>query len=64
MPLGLGILYKAYLLFFSDIFSRDLFFDVLIVGLLDLFIYGPGSWTSGLRPYILTKIKQSTARIS
>ena len=50
MPLGLGISCKAGL--FLNTFSGNLFFDVLIIGLLDLLIYGPDSWRSGLRHYI------------
>ena len=37
VPLGLGILCKAGRLFLN-IFSGNLFFDVLIIGLLDLLI--------------------------
>ena len=51
MPLGLGISCKAGLLFLN-IFSGNLFFDVLIIGLLDLLIYGPHSWRSRLKHYI------------
>ena len=48
MPLGLGISCKAGLLCLN-IFIGNLFFDVLIIGL--LLIYGPGSWKSGIKPY-------------
>ena len=51
MPLGLGISFKAGLLCLN-IFIGNLFFDVLIIGLLDLLIYGSGSWRSGIKPYI------------
>ena len=51
MPLGLGISCKADLLFLN-IFSGDLFLDALMIGLLDLLIYGPESWRSVLKHYI------------
>ena len=51
MPLGLGISCKAGLLFLN-IFSGNLFFDVLIIGLLNLHIYGLDSWKSGLKHFI------------
>ena len=51
VPLGLGISNKAGLLFLN-IFRGNLFFDVLIIGLLDLLIYGPDSMRSGLKHYI------------
>ena len=51
MPLGLGILCKVSL-FLKNIFSGILIFDVLIIGLLDLLIYGPDTWRSGLKQYI------------
>ena len=50
MPLGLGISCKAGLLFLN-IFSGNLFFVVLIIGLLDLLIYGLDSWKNGLKHY-------------
>ena len=51
MSLGLGISNNAGFLFLN-IFSGNLFFDVLIIGLLDLLIYGPDSRRSGLKHYI------------
>ena len=51
MPLGLGISRKAGLLFLNN-FSGNLFFDVLIIELLDLLIWGSDSWRSGLKYYI------------
>ena len=51
MPLGLGISCKVALLCLN-VFSGNLFFGVLIIGLLDLLIYGPDSWRSGLKHYI------------
>ena len=51
MPLGLGISRKADLLCLN-IFSGSLFFDVLVIRLLDLLFYGPGYWRSGLKHYI------------
>ena len=51
MPLALGISCKAGLLCLN-IFSGNLFFDVFIIGLLDLLIYGPDSWRTGLKHYI------------
>ena len=51
MRLGLEISCKAGLLFL-DIFSGNLYFNVLIIGLLDLLIYGPDPCRSGLKHYI------------
>ena len=51
MPLGLEISCEASLLCLN-IFSGNLFFDILIIRLLDLLIYGPNSWRSGLKHYI------------
>ena len=51
MPLEFSISNKAGLLFLN-IYSANLFFDVLITGLLDLLIYGPDSRRSGLKHYI------------
>ena len=50
LPLGLEISCKAC--FFKNIFSGNLFFDVLITGLLDLLIYGPDSWRNVLKNFI------------
>ena len=51
VSLGLGISCKAGLVCLN-IFSGNVFFDVLIIGLLDLLMYGPDSWRSGLKHYI------------
>ena len=48
--LGLEISCKACLLFLN-ILSGKLFFDILIIELLDLLIYGPDSWRSDLKHY-------------
>ena len=48
LPLGLGISCKARLLCLN-ILGGNLFFDILIIGLLDLHIYGPDSWRSWLK---------------
>ena len=51
VPLGLGISCKAGVLCLNS-FSGTLFFDVLIIGLLDLLVYGPDFWRSELKHYI------------
>ena len=52
MPLGLGISWKAGGVLFLNIFSGNLFFDVLTIELLDLLIYGSDLWRSWLKHYI------------
>ena len=51
VPLWLGILCKAGLIFLS-IFSYNLFFDFLIIGLFKICLFMDQSWTNQLEPYI------------